>query len=477
MLDRVFGGSAEQLLTHLVADRHLSADELKRLRALMDDQSSEGGNHDPAAHGVRRRRRMRAHGDGRRCSTARPRPAAAAAWDLGGGARRHVLLTMAVPWRSRGPRLPPRFLHGSVRDGPHARPARWTRRSFPHRFRWLGRVRWHVDELERRRAGSNQLMDAAWALGSVSVMVSLCRRPVVLSRRRQNWRETDVGVSADPRLVNRRPGRRRRLDAANCRACVDARPRSAGGRSDAQHEREHQRARDPLLLHAAAVGALVMPWNPAVWWMLSRLKLAVEMDCDARVFARDGPADRCRRLRRSAADGRRSPIADTCVCRARHARARVDAQEEDRCHVSQSNAVVRPTSRHCMGHGPRPADGRPAPACAQIEGAAAGVLRRRSAAAVSGGPADEGSTAVRRRRSGLRNREWRVGARADQTTGSDLPAGRHAGEDRRARSSCPGSSRPTVCSIKSASPSPSTPFMASIRRRSTRRTSGSSSPA
>jgi len=42
MLDRVFGGSAEQLLTHLVADRHLSADELKRLRRLMDAQIKHG---------------------------------------------------------------------------------------------------------------------------------------------------------------------------------------------------------------------------------------------------------------------------------------------------------------------------------------------------------------------------------------------------------------------------------------------------
>jgi predicted transcriptional regulator len=39
LLDRVFGGSAELLLTHLVNDRDLSAKELKRLRALVDDQA------------------------------------------------------------------------------------------------------------------------------------------------------------------------------------------------------------------------------------------------------------------------------------------------------------------------------------------------------------------------------------------------------------------------------------------------------
>jgi beta-lactamase regulating signal transducer with metallopeptidase domain len=52
------------------------------------------------------------------------------------------------------------------------------------------------------------------------------------------------------------------------------------------HEREHVTARDPLLLGAACVAAAVMPWNPAVWYMLSRLRLSVELDCDARVLRR-----------------------------------------------------------------------------------------------------------------------------------------------------------------------------------------------
>ena len=38
LVDRVFGGSAELMLTHLVAERRLSADELKRLRAFVDEQ-------------------------------------------------------------------------------------------------------------------------------------------------------------------------------------------------------------------------------------------------------------------------------------------------------------------------------------------------------------------------------------------------------------------------------------------------------
>jgi beta-lactamase regulating signal transducer with metallopeptidase domain len=52
-----------------------------------------------------------------------------------------------------------------------------------------------------------------------------------------------------------------------------------------EHERQHVRARDPLVLHAAALVALLTPWNVALWWLNRRLRLAVELDCDARVLA------------------------------------------------------------------------------------------------------------------------------------------------------------------------------------------------
>jgi len=58
------------------------------------------------------------------------------------------------------------------------------------------------------------------------------------------------------------------------------------------HEDEHVRAADPALLAAALVAVLVAPWNLALWWQWRRLRLAVEMDCDARVLAqgRSAPA-------------------------------------------------------------------------------------------------------------------------------------------------------------------------------------------
>ena len=51
------------------------------------------------------------------------------------------------------------------------------------------------------------------------------------------------------------------------------------------HEAAHVRARDPLLLAAGLAAALLAPWNLAAWWQLRRLRLAVELDCDARVLA------------------------------------------------------------------------------------------------------------------------------------------------------------------------------------------------
>ena len=56
------------------------------------------------------------------------------------------------------------------------------------------------------------------------------------------------------------------------------------------HELEHVRVHDPLLLAVAQAAVVLLPWHPAVWWMASRLRLAVELDCDARVLARGATA-------------------------------------------------------------------------------------------------------------------------------------------------------------------------------------------
>jgi len=51
-----------------------------------------------------------------------------------------------------------------------------------------------------------------------------------------------------------------------------------------EHERQHVLARDPLLLWAGIITVVALPWNLPLWWQLSRLRLAIELDCDARVL-------------------------------------------------------------------------------------------------------------------------------------------------------------------------------------------------
>jgi beta-lactamase regulating signal transducer with metallopeptidase domain len=51
-----------------------------------------------------------------------------------------------------------------------------------------------------------------------------------------------------------------------------------------RHEEEHRSARDPYLLFGAALAVALMPWNVALWFQARRLRLAIELDCDARVL-------------------------------------------------------------------------------------------------------------------------------------------------------------------------------------------------
>lgn len=61
-----------------------------------------------------------------------------------------------------------------------------------------------------------------------------------------------------------------------------------------EHEREHCRARDPLLVFVAALPAVLLPWNLTLWWCLRRLRVAIEMDCDERVVRAASPGVRRR---------------------------------------------------------------------------------------------------------------------------------------------------------------------------------------
>jgi beta-lactamase regulating signal transducer with metallopeptidase domain len=52
-----------------------------------------------------------------------------------------------------------------------------------------------------------------------------------------------------------------------------------------QHEEQHRRTYDPLLLLAGSLALVAQAWNPVLWFIAARLRLAIEMDCDRRVLA------------------------------------------------------------------------------------------------------------------------------------------------------------------------------------------------
>ncbi len=93
----------------------------------------------------------------------------------------------------------------------------------------------------------------AWGLSSAALLLSLGTAALRLAALRRGWRGTTVDGRAV--LVSDNVG-----------------PAVAG------------------LFVAAAAAVVLAPWNPALWWQMRRLCLAVEMDCDARVLARCGDA-------------------------------------------------------------------------------------------------------------------------------------------------------------------------------------------
>jgi TonB family protein len=51
-----------------------------------------------------------------------------------------------------------------------------------------------------------------------------------------------------------------------------------------RHEQEHCRARDQWIVVGAAFALALVPWNLPLWWIVRRARLALEVDCDARVL-------------------------------------------------------------------------------------------------------------------------------------------------------------------------------------------------
>jgi hypothetical protein len=124
----------------------------------------------------------------------------------------------------------------------------------------------------------------AWVIATLLLLSGYIAAAVKLSRQRRRWPK--ARVDGEPVLLSADAGPavvgtlRPTIVLPAWSLSIDAPLRAL----ILTHEREHLRARDPLLLHLVTLTAYFLPWNLPVWWMLRRLRIAIEVDCDRRVL-------------------------------------------------------------------------------------------------------------------------------------------------------------------------------------------------
>src|SRR3954447_26510304 len=140
--------------------------------------------------------------------------------------------------------------------------------------------------------GVSTLLDWTWRMASMALVLVILLSGLYLSWRRRRWEHghmagTAVYISEDcgpavigflrpvivvPRWLTKSSPEEQELVIA--------------------HERSHLGAYDTQLLTIAVCLLACMPWNLMLWWQLRRLRLAIEIDCDARVLSLGYPVAR-----------------------------------------------------------------------------------------------------------------------------------------------------------------------------------------
>lgn len=139
--------------------------------------------------------------------------------------------------------------------------------------------------IEARADGA---MPYAWGAVSGALLIALAAAGAVLARRRRGWEPAVVSGAAVLLSERTGPAVVGFVDPAIVLPRWTTEWAEPLRRLIVRHEREHVEAGDPRLLLGALVAVALMPWNPALWWQLRRLRLAVEIDCDTRTLRREG---------------------------------------------------------------------------------------------------------------------------------------------------------------------------------------------
>jgi len=132
----------------------------------------------------------------------------------------------------------------------------------------------------------NRILAILWCIMSIAMLALVCIVYVRVWRIRGGWRTTDfagarvrVSPRAGPAVVGiLRP------EIVVPHWMLECAPEDS--QLVVMHEMEHRNARDPLLLASMWTLVALIPWHPGAWYCLARTRLAIELDCDARVVRR-----------------------------------------------------------------------------------------------------------------------------------------------------------------------------------------------
>lgn len=144
-----------------------------------------------------------------------------------------------------------------------------------------------VDERTRSQVstrGADRALQSAWIALSLALLAALTLNAAYLSWRKRSWRTGTVAG----RSVYIAPGAgpavtgflRPRIVVPEW---VLEAPESRQAMTVA-HEQAHLAAHDARLLTIGLSLVVLMPWNLPLWWQLHRLRIAIEVDCDARAL-------------------------------------------------------------------------------------------------------------------------------------------------------------------------------------------------